>query len=224
MPTAWEIAEQRKVLCAILHVDTTTIAWAFGLRNLIVPGPIIAVAGMPYDHARNSACMKALEMGAEWLAFLDSDVIPPPDAFLRLMSHNQPLISGVYFRRSPPHGIPVMLKRYGGPDGPAAWVQNLPPSGLMEVDLVGCGCMMIHRSVLENLPAIEPGHHWFCWRVDRHGVLPPEDCLSEDFAFNRHCQKHGYKIYVDCSVRCKHVGFAQAGPNVGQFTPCEVAT
>lgn len=45
----WEIQQRNKVLCAILHVDTTTIAWALGLRNLIIPGPIMPVAGMPYD-------------------------------------------------------------------------------------------------------------------------------------------------------------------------------
>jgi len=217
---SWELKDRNKVLCAILHTDNTTIAWAFGLRNLIIPGPVVGIAGMPYDHARNAACMRALEMGVQYLFFLDSDVIPPADAVLRLLAHNQPITSGVYFRRSPPHGIPVMLKRHK--TGAVEWVKSLPPSGLMEVDLVGAGCMLIRRDVLEKMSPIEPGHHWFCWRVDRQGHLPPGECLSEDFAMNLHAQRHGFKIYVDCSIRCRHVGLASAGPEVGQFQPCEV--
>ena len=49
MPGAWELRQQSSVLCAILHTDNTTVAWALGLRNLILPGGIMPIAGMPYD-------------------------------------------------------------------------------------------------------------------------------------------------------------------------------
>ena len=219
---AWEIRERNKVLVGILHVDTTTIAWSLGLRRLIIPGPEpLCVAGMPYDMGRNVICQRALEMGVEWVFHLDSDVVCPPDTILRLMAHGQPIISGVYYRRSPPHGIPVMLRRL--PGGGTQWLQDLPPRGLIEVDLVGAGCLLIHKSVLQKLPPIDPaiGKRWFSWRVDRQGILPPGECLSEDFSFNLHCQKNGYKIMVDTSIRCRHIGFCEAGPELGRFVPCE---
>ena len=216
MPGSWEIREQNRVLCAILHVDTTTIAWSFGLRNLIVPGPIIPLAGMPFDHARNVACKMAIQNGLEWLYFLDSDVVPPRDAVLRLMAHGKPIVSGMYRRRSPPVAVPVMLR--GG-----QWITQFPPNQLIEVDLVGAGCLLVHRTVLERLPPQRPeaGKHWFDWRVDCAGLLPPGECLSEDFTFCTWAKKKlGIPTLVDTSVRCRHIGFAEADGE-GNWKPLE---
>jgi hypothetical protein len=99
---SWEIKAQNKVLVYTIHVDVTTMAWAYGFKNLIIPGQFIGLSGMPYDHSRNAAVMQFLSGPWEWLFSLDSDVIPPRDAILRLLAHNQPFISGLYNRRSPP--------------------------------------------------------------------------------------------------------------------------
>lgn len=213
MAGSWEIKRNNSVLCGILHVDTTTIAWSFGLRNLIVPGQIIGLAGMPYDHARNTACQHCLAGGFDWMFFLDSDVIPPRDTVLRLIAHNKPIISGMYCRRSPPHGVPVMI-RHG------QWVTNFRPGEIVEVDLVGAGCLLIHRTVLESLPHSRPGKPWFDWRVDLMGIDPEGCALSEDFVFCKNVrEKLGIPILVDTSIRCRHVGYAEA--DLGNFKPCE---
>lgn len=217
MSGAWEI--QETVLAAILHTDATTIAWAFGLRNLILPGGFMPIAGMPYDHARNVACQKTLECGADWLFFLDSDVIPPRDAVLRLMAHRQPIISGVYARRSPPVALPVMMRN-------GNWVTDYEPGSIIEVEVVGAGCLLIHRSVLEkfleNPLGRERGKPWFDWRVDMAGLVPQGESMSEDFTFCLHARRaFGYKILVDTGVVCKHVGNCQSLP--GRFEALEVA-
>lgn len=214
MPGAWEMRPQAAVLGAILHTDHCTIGWAFGLRNLALPGQVIGLAGMPYDMARNTACMRALEAGASHLFFLDSDVIPPRDAVYKLLAHNRPIVSGLYCRRSPPAGVPVMIK-----DG--KWITEFQPGSLVEVDLVGAGCLLIRRDVLENYPPHRPGYHWFDWRVNMQNLLPPGDCLSEDFTFCKAArEKMGLKIFVDTSVVCKHIGLAEAGH--GSFQPLGV--
>jgi hypothetical protein len=46
---AWELRANRSVLGYTLHTDLTTIAWAFALKNLQLPGPMIGLAGMPFD-------------------------------------------------------------------------------------------------------------------------------------------------------------------------------
>lgn len=209
MAGSWEIRKQQSVLVGILHCDLVSLAWALGLRNLQVPGHILPVSGMPYDMARNSICQRALEGGYQHVFMLDSDVVPPNDAILRLLSHKLPFVSGVYHRRSPPHGLPVMIK------GPS-WVTSYPANSLMEVDLVGSGCLLIHRSVLEALPPIDPhrGKKWFDWRVDMQGILPQGEALSEDFALCLHLRRTlGIKVMVDTGVQCRHVGMSQAGYN-----------
>lgn len=223
MPGIWEIRQANSVAVCILHTDTTTIAWSFGLRNLIIPGrdelrrfnPFIPLAGMPYDNARNNGTEASLRLGAEWVFHYDSDVVPPRDAILRLMRHNLPIVSGMYCRRSPPHAVPVMIRQ-------GQWVTDFIPGSMVEVDMVGAGCLLLHRSFLENIPPQRPGKRWFDWRVDMAGHVPKDvDCTSEDFTLCNHARRHGYKIMVDTSIVCRHIGYAEAG--LGEFKPCEVA-
>lgn len=210
MPGSWEILKQRRVLCAILCTDQVTTAWALGLRNLQGITAVAGLQGMPFDHARNEACKRCLEIGFDYLFFLDSDVVPPSDAVPRLVRHNQPIVSGVYYRRSPPLGHPVMMKR--GPDGGLGWVQQYPVPALLDVDAVGAGCLLIRRDVLEKLPPQRPGHHFFDWRVNYRGLgaYPDMSCLSEDYTFTLHAQQHGIRTLVDTSVQCRHIGAAEA--------------
>lgn len=217
MPGAWEMVRDTNVLVGILHTDTTTVSWGVGLRMLRWPGRFqvpMLLAGMPFDMARNTACMHSLDVGADAIFFLDSDVIPPPDAIEKLLALNMPIASGMYCRRSPPEGVPVMIR-----DG--QWVRDFPAGALVEVDLVGAGCLLIRTDVLRALPQQRPGKHWFDWRVDMRNVLPPGECLSEDFTFNIWARKHGYKTVVDTSIKCKHVGFAESTFN--SFRPLEAA-
>lgn len=211
MVAAWEMED--KVIVCILHTETTSIPWALGLRRLKVPGPFqdpIPLCGMPYDQGRNTGAMRAIEFGADYLFFLDSDVVPPPDAIARLIAHRKPIISGVYHRRSSPHGWPVMMK--GG-----NWVRKYPKGKVIEVDVVGAGCLLIETNVLKDMKPIDPirGKHWFDWRVD----VPKESFvntgntpgLSEDYSFCFHArQTMGIKILVDTSIQCRHLGLGEA--------------
>lgn len=213
MSGAWELP-RHKVLGGILHVDNVTIAWAFGLRNLQIPGQFIGVSGMPFDMARNEVCKQAIASGCSHVFFLDSDVIPPHNTVLRLLSHNLDIVSGIYCRRSPPHGVPVMIRN-------GNWIVDYPKDSLIEVDLVGAGCLLIKTDVLRNLPAQSKDKPWFNWKVDKRGtgMEPDGECVSEDFSFNIHARKHGFKIMVDTGIMCRHVGFAQSTFN--NFVPLD---
>lgn len=218
---SWEIKEANRVLCAILSVEQVTMHWAQGFRRLIIPGPDpITISGLPFDHARNVACQECLNRGCEYLFFLDSDVVPPPDAVLRLLNHRKPIISGMYCRRSPPHAVPVMMRDH-------QWVTEIPnlhanENPVIEVELVGAGCMLIHRSLLQAMlkvqPPQRPGKPWFDWRSDLQGVIPPGEAMSEDFTFCKAIRERlGVPVLVDTSIRCFHVGLAEA--NYGTFYP-----
>lgn len=142
----------------------------------------------------------------DYLFFLDSDVVAPPDTVTRLIKTGHPIVSGVYCRRSPPQGLPVM--QAGGD-----WVRELPDKGkdpIIEVDVVGAGCLLIHRSILENLPPQRRHKPWFDWRADMAGIPDSPPPLSEDFAFCLHARAHGHRIMVDTSIRCKHIGLAES--------------
>lgn len=213
MAGSWELLNKNRVLAVILTREIITTAWSVGFRNLQIPGTYTFLSGMPFDHARNTGCLKTLELDFEWLFFLDDDVIPPPDAIYKLMSHKQPIVSGVYYRRNPPI-CPVMLR--DTPNG-KEWVTEFYSPSLIEVDYVGAGCLLIHRDVLNNLP--QPWFEWRCDRVD----LPQGERMSEDFAFCVNARQKGYKINVDTSVQCRHIGLGESRIG-GAFVPGELIT
>lgn len=217
MPPSWEIRQSRKVLLYSIHVEETTMKWAASFKRLIIPGDFFFVpSGMPFDMARNTAVQRFLQSPYEYLFSLDSDVCCPPDTILRLLSYNLPIVSGMYCRRSPPHAVPVAIKN-------GSWLRDFTPGQLVEVDLVGNGCLLVHRSVFEKVPPLRPGKPWYDWRADLKGtgVVPEDSCLSEDFTHNWWIRQHGYKIYLDTGIQCPHVGLAEAG--LGTFGPMNPA-
>lgn len=202
MSGAWEICAGRKVFVYSIHTETTSMAWAAMFRRLIIPGDFAFFTGMPYDHARNAAVQQFLASPYQWLFSIDTDVLVPPDGILRLLNRNLPIVSALYCRRSPPHAVPVMIKN-------GAWVTNYVPGSLVEVDWVGAGALLIHRSIFEKMPHQRPGKPWFDWRVDLRGtgVVPEDTCLSEDFTLCQHVKRTlGVSTFVDTSIICKHCG------------------
>jgi hypothetical protein len=158
---------------------------------------------------------------------LDSDVVCPPDTILRLLAHRKPICGGVYFRRSPPLGVPVMMRRTH--EGMLAWVTAFPANKIIEVDVMGSGCCLMSRELLEKVAQIggqRPGKIWYDWRVDLQGtgLYPPGECLSEDYTLHSFIKrKLGIPILVDTSILCKHIGLAESKLNdqtgLPEFSP-----
>jgi len=148
---------------------------------------LMVFQGALVDRARNILIEKMLEhsMRPTHLFFLDADVVPPRDALSRLLADRVPIVSGVYRRRLPPHE-------------PMAFVKHKPISfkgpRLQTVDMVGGGCLLIHRSVFEKIKG-----PWFT------SEWTPKGHLSEDFSFCEKARKAGFKIHADTSVRPLHV-------------------
>lgn len=230
MSGAWEIPPN--VLVGILHTEHVPLAWAFGFRNLIIPGrlPPMPVSGMPYDHGRNTICHHALNIGADAVFMFDSDVIPPRDAILRLLQHRKPIVSGMYCRRSPPHGVPVAMKN-------GQWFTQFQMGGTYPVDLVGSGCLLLSREFLIDMAQRFPqdvrrGKIWFDWKSDMPRLQPgevydprnpkilPHEASSEDFTMCIAARKHGYEVLLDTSIRCKHDGLAES--DYAEYKPAEI--
>lgn len=143
----------------------------------------------PWDVARNSIVDKFLDVGARWLFFLDSDVLCPEHALERLMSHNVPIVGGLFYRRHldrpgmvahpaiwklVPAGVKVTCSAcqavHTTKEGKYQPILNPPPNRLIEVDTQGAGCLLIHRRVFEKVE--KP---WFRWTL---GWVDPGVCVA----------------------------------------------
>lgn len=214
MSGAWE-QPRPSVLLAILTREIVTTKWAIGFRNLWLPehSGVVFKSGAPFDVARNAACEDMLRGGYEWLLFYDDDVIAPGDLFHRLTRHNKDIVSGLYYRRQEPICPVAMTFQNGQPTWLTRWS---PPECLLEVDLVGAGCLLIHRRVIERMST-----PWFVWEIGKEDPAVPKtrSAMSEDFTFCLRAKEAGFKIHLDTSIRCQHVGIGQSDSNDGNYRP-----
>jgi len=162
----------------------------------------------------------------EWLLMIDTDMEHPIDCGERLISYNKPIVGALYFSRGSQHHTPFMFKMiqaknddFGRPT--LAWspmsrmvyeflqangvpmrdgaLSLIDPAGefLIDCDAVATGCMVIHRSVLEDMP--KP---IFEYRAQGN---------SEDLVFCKEAKERGWKVYCDMSTICGHFHWVPMG-------------
>lgn len=143
---------------------------------------------------RNMAIQQGLDMECTHFFFLDDDVVPRPDALLRLLAHDKDMVSGLYLMRNYPH-LPIMFDQSFN-DGRCLFSFLRPGrKGLVEAVNTGLGCALIKAEVFKKMekPWIRIGQlekdHW---------------CDDIDF-FNRARNDYGFKLYVDLEVQAGHM-------------------
>ena len=207
---SWDQPQGYEVGVGICHRETSTIEWAMAFKQLQLPSHIFVLSShFPIDLSRNSIVNSLLQYNCKYILMLDTDVTPSPDAVMRLISRNMPIVSGLYWMKQPPYA-PVAMRRapQAQPDGSvkmvlspvAGWV----PGDLVVVEVVGRGCCLIHSRVLRAFQ--EKGMPYFRWTFAKPDKPPDEEGVSEDFAFCIDAKKLGFKTYLDTSVVCGHQG------------------
>ncbi len=168
-------------------------AYRTGEYNLGVC-PTLAVC--PVDRARNQIVEEFLaNPEATHLFFVDADTIPPQDALLKLLRHNQPIVSGLtpIIECDPATG--ESYRKWNCVGGDDKHLQ--PNTGIHRVRGAGGSCIMIKREVFEKMPA--PWYS-FLHRDDTGKKV----FVSEDLHFIARAMGLGIPAYCDTSVVAKH--------------------
>lgn len=154
--------------------------------------------GMEVGEARNEIVRNALRDGADYIFFIDYDVVPPPNALVRLRSLDADIAAGVYHLKQIP-SYPLIFVE-GWPGG----FEDYKACDLVKADGVGMGCTLIKTDVFRAMEEpwfkTVPGHS-----DDMKDILPH---MTEDIYFCRKAQDLGYEITVDTGVQCGHVDSA----------------
>lgn len=198
MPAAWELSSDTpKLLIGLPHKNLVSLEWSLAFRNLVVNVPSIFTcsAGVPIDVARNEIVKSALTNNVDWIFFLDTDVVPPPDIITRLMAHNLPIVTAIYHTRAPP--IEPCIWREVHPSGKQAIAYT--QGQMIEADFIGMGACLIHTSVFKNI--FPPFFDWTLGRQEPNNMTLGR---SEDFEFCKKVRDKGYKIWADTSIQCRH--------------------
>ena len=151
---------------------------------------------------------EGLKSGAEYLFWLDDDMIGPNDGLVNLLnvssSMSRPIVCGLYMARKSKEerGLAAWM-RHPNQTGYLS-VDSTQQSRFVQVDVTGLGFALIHRSIFEKL-----SQPWFDW---------PDGGPSEDFWFYEKVWKElQIKPLIDMEVRCEHVGVFMSGTD-GSFT------
>ena len=219
MPAAWEMLAppQEKVLAVLIpHTGEVSSEWCMKFRDMQLPAgsQIFMSRGMPIDVSRETMVKTALDAGFEWIFFLDSDVILPDKCIENLFSHNLPFVCGMYKAKKPGGFFWGAWMKVKTPEGTEAFAPIATWTGrTVEVDVVGAGCMLVHRSVFGKIKETYPHLPLFYWAKERNPRVLDEMGLpdplmrdvSEDFWFCLLAKKCGFHVVIDTDVKCKHI-------------------
>jgi len=175
----------------------------------------------PGVHNRSKITQRFLESDFDYLMMIDCTIIPPQNV-LNLVTYDVPIICPLLYAYQNKGIIPLLLKETSKEDNPEEdflskamgltktsqkgtnskyKVMGEPEGdkideGLVEVDAIGTGCILIKRQVLQDLkPAF--------W--DIFDEETGERILGQDLNFCKRAKELGYKTYVHMEYRASHI-------------------
>lgn len=140
-----------------------------------------------YAAARNNIVESCVNEDIDGIMWADSDMIFPVDAISRIVAHDKPFVTGIYFQREPPHWPLVSL--FNEDRQVFNWLTRWPENVLAPVDGCGFGCVYTD---IELFRKIDPP--WFEYKK-----------FSEDFDFCLKVAELGVQPLVDTGVLCGHL-------------------
>jgi hypothetical protein len=177
--------------------------------------------------ARHDLAKRFLATDAQWSLWLDSDVFMPfgnpaiyfsvtqsrkmPQKFAeyntieRLLTHKKPLVGGVYAARY--KGGSLVIQPELEPRNPndrqiaTAIREGRSAGGLVPVNWLAAGLMLVHRKVFEIIMAKEP------IQAEYYPFFLPENATDgEDVAFCKRAIRCGIQPMLDTEIRAAHIG------------------
>lgn len=153
------------------------------------------------QRARNDTIHTALELSVDDLIWIDSDIEWEPEWFFKLLEYDVDVVGGTYRKKGDREEYVIRQLTRSLPE---------PITGLIEVNGLGTGFVRMSKNAMRYLwdtskPYIDPKDNKER-RMIFDVVIENESLISEDIhAFNK-LSAGGYKIYLDPTMTCNHIG------------------
>jgi glycosyltransferase involved in cell wall biosynthesis len=133
---------------------------------------------------RNDLVEHAKNMQADYIFFIDTDMVIPPDSLVRLLKHDKDVVGATYCKRVPPYETLGKLKGNQPTD------DELRAGGLREAELLPAGVLLVKVSVFERIgwPHFWESYQWpgengvealKNFLRSNYSTFAPEDALTE---------------------------------------------
>lgn len=224
----WEGKKLIIAMCCYKHTNPNTMFSVFALQDLhqgkigldMINQTLIV-------EARNRLATRFMKTNAEWLLFLDDDMVfpcgkagvyaerwganvPEPyasmDVISRLIGHGVPLVGGLYFGRHE-HSNAQYAEAFNN-EKENKYAHKAPYDEIRATRWVATGCMLIHRSVFEAIEEKFPEVVYDDNPAKTNGYFSPiEANCGEDMSFCTRAHDAGIQPYVDMGCICGHLGY-----------------
>lgn len=134
----------------------------------------------------------------DYLLSVDSDIVLPKDALEKMIHHNVDIVTGLYIQRiENTHTLEVYKDTAnGGMDN--IHINEIDFSNsLQEIAGCGFGCVLIKSEVFRKM-----SYPHFVYK----SALNHKDTVSEDTYFCMKARDHGFKVHMDTTIQCEHIG------------------
>lgn len=145
---------------------------------------------------RNAIRDMALASDADYFMFVDSDTVMPKDTISTLVSNNKDMVGGWYKILTDERWASGYFTTKKGKKHFVNYTS--PQKGLIEVDMIGLGCLLVSRKVYKSIK--------FNAGLDEKTVLkgyPSFIGISGQYGVDAH--KKGFKLYMDGRIICQHL-------------------
>jgi len=211
----------RKVLIGTPAYDGKVDVWfahslVQTIKLSIEKGIQVNVIYPSYDslvqRARNDLIKIALDGEYDDLFFIDSDVEWEPEWFFNILSRSEPLVGGALVKKSVKEDYTVKLLN-------KELIYSFDKK-LIEVDGVGTGFLKVNKFALQKLWDISEPYssinHESCRMVFDIKVENGE-LVSEDYILCNKWKSLGYKVWLDPTITCNHIGTKKYIGNINKF-------
>lgn len=148
-----------KVFIAVPSMDTLPALFCQSLALLQRAGDTqigFEVGSLVYN-ARNNLARQAIKAEADWVLWLDSDMVFAPDALIRMLDvcqkNNIDFLTAICFRRKPPY-TPCLFDRLDKVEKGASYTALMSvPDGLFQVGGCGFAGVLLSTDVLMSVAA-----------------------------------------------------------------------
>ncbi len=201
-----------KAVVLVPHLNGIDWECEQSLRKLEEEGVRVVRSGgsSSIDVARNRLASEALHDGAESIFFIDSDLGFDPLDALRLLARPEPVVSGVYAKKSRREFASIFA------DGVTEVVFGAHAFGLYPLKYAATGFLRIKATVLRKmiddleLPLCNRKWGRGEWPFFQPMIVPQEQgehhYLGEDWAFSHRLSLIGVTPMADTSIRLWHYG------------------
>ena len=195
-----------KVLIAIPTMGTVDIRFFSSVLSLKKPCQckVAFESGSLVYMSRNHLALKAIENDFDYIFWLDSDMVFPPETLEMLMKDAESgmdFVSGLYFKRCFPT-YPVIcdtvvheMDESGDLVSEVTNYNDYPRDSVFEIAAAGFGCCLTKTDLIKRV-------------AEKYRCSPfePLPALGEDYSFCKRVEGIGAKMFCDSRVKAGHIG------------------